>query len=199
MTRAKDWLELVRLPNLFTAITDVLAGYWLVSASLIISWRLAALCAASACLYAYGIVLNDLADVDIDRVERPNRPLPSGRISTLAARRLMLALALIGLALAAVAGLDPTIEAPGFVVDGYDWRPVAVAAALIVVISAYDLKSKGTFAGPINMGLCRGLNLILGMCAGWWLSYNIGLLAIGAMTLYVASLTYFGADEVKRS
>ena len=65
MTRTKAWLELVRLPNIFTAMTDVLAGYWLVSTSLILSWRLGALCLASACLYAYGIVLNDIADVDI--------------------------------------------------------------------------------------------------------------------------------------
>lgn len=197
--RAKAWFELVRLPNIFTSITDVMAGYWFVSSALIVSWRLIALCLASGCLYAYGIVLNDIADIEIDRRERPNRPLPSGRISIRAARRLMVALAITGIALAALAGLDTTVESPGFVVDGFDPRPLGVAVALIVAIASYDLLAKGTVLGPLNMGACRGLNLILGMCAGWWFTHDIGLLAIAAMVLYVASLTYFGFSEAERS
>lgn len=199
MNRTKAWLELVRLPNLFTAMTDVLAGYWLVSDRLIVSWRLAALCLASAGLYAYGIVLNDIADIEIDRRERPDRPLPSGRIAIQGALKLLISLAVAGIALAALAGLDPTIESSAFVVDGFDWRPVAVAVALLALISSYDLLAKGTPFGPINMGACRGLNLILGMCAGWWFTPDVGLLAVGSMVLYIASLTYFGADEVIRS
>ncbi|MCB9852481.1 MAG: UbiA family prenyltransferase [Phycisphaerales bacterium] len=196
MNRTKAWLELVRLPNIFTAITDVLAGYWLVSDRLVVSWRLVALCFASACLYAYGIVLNDIADIDVDRAERPDRPLPSGRIMVRSARRLLLGLAIVGIALAAIAGLDPTVESSAFPVAEFDWRPTAVAIALLAVISSYDLKTKGTILGPLNMGACRGLNLVFGMCAGWWFTTDVGLLAVGAMVLYVASLTYFGTDEV---
>lgn len=199
MTRLKPWFELVRLPNTFTAMADVLAGYWFVSGRLVFSWRLAALCLASACLYAFGIVLNDLADIAIDRTERPARPLPSARISLRAARRLLLVLAVSALALAAIAGLDQTVEWIGFPVDGYDWRPLAIALALMASIGAYDLGTKGTYLGPLNMGACRGLNLVLGMCAAWWFTSDIGLVAVCAMVLYVASLTYFGADEVDRS
>ncbi len=199
MNRTKAWLELVRLPNIFTAITDVLAGYWFVSGPMLVSWRLVALCLASASLYAFGIVLNDIADIEIDRVERPNRPLPSGRISVAAARRFASWLAIIGIALAVAAGFDTTQESPGFIVEGIDWRPAVIAVALAAAIAAYDLLAKGTRLGPVNMGACRGLNLILGMCAGWWFTPDIGLLAVGAMTLYVASLTYFGVDEAGKS
>ena len=38
------------------------------------------LVAASVFLYLAGMVLNDVYDVEIDRRERPDRPLPSGRI-----------------------------------------------------------------------------------------------------------------------
>lgn len=199
MTRIKPWLELVRLPNIFTAIADVIAGYWFVSDRLLFSWRLAALCLASACLYAYGIVLNDITDIETDRNERPNRPLPSGRVSMRAAMRLVVVLAVAALALAALAGLDPTVEWRGFVIGGYDWRPIVATIGLIFAISSYDLVTKGTYLGPLNMGVCRGLNLVLGMCAGWWFTTDIGLLAVVAMVLYVASFTYFGVEEVDRS
>ena len=69
-----------------------------------------------------------------------------------------------------LAGLDPTVESPDFEKTGYDWRPIAVSAILIAAIACYDFFSKGTVFGPLNMGLCRGLNLALGMCAGWWWS-----------------------------
>ena len=75
------WLELCRLPNVFTALADPLAGALLAGAS----WKngpgLVLLMLASGCLYTGGIVLNDWHDIEKDRVERPDRPLPSGRVS----------------------------------------------------------------------------------------------------------------------
>ena len=50
--RARAYLELVRLPNLFTTPGDILAGYLIVSRGVDISWRdLGILMAASVCLY----------------------------------------------------------------------------------------------------------------------------------------------------
>ncbi len=40
----------------------------------------ALLVGASACLYEAGMALNDVFDVEIDRQERPDRPIPSGRV-----------------------------------------------------------------------------------------------------------------------
>ncbi len=192
--RMKPWLELVRLPNVLTAVADVAAGYWLVSASLLFTWRLAALCVASACLYAFGIVLNDLADIEVDRRERPARPLPSAALSIPAAQWLARVLAFTALLMGIAAGFDAG-DAGRALGASYDSRPVAVVALLIAAIASYDLFTKGTPLGPLNMGLCRGLNLILGMCGGWWFSVDIGLLTVFAFTLYVASLTWFGGQE----
>ena len=43
--------------------------------------RAAGLAAASSCLYLAGMALNDYADRDVDAVERPGRPIPSGRVT----------------------------------------------------------------------------------------------------------------------
>ena len=61
--RARAYLELVRLPNLFTAVGDIVAGYLIVSRGQDVSWRdLIVLMLASVCLYAGGVVLNDYFD-----------------------------------------------------------------------------------------------------------------------------------------
>ncbi|MEU0219817.1 SCO3242 family prenyltransferase, partial [Streptomyces sp. NPDC006265] len=96
-----------------------------------------------------GMALNDWADRDVDAVERPHRPLPSGRIRPAAALTAACALTGAGLALAAGAG-----------------RPaVAVAAPLAATVWAYDLGLKHTPAGPVAMGAARGLDLLLGAAA----------------------------------
>lgn len=197
MKRIKPWLELVRLPNCFTAMTDVLAGAWLVGA-FAFSPVLALLALSSAYLYAFGIALNDVADVEVDRVERPNRPLPSGRVSMSAARRLMAVLLIAGLALVGGAGWLQSSSA-NIVASFSLLQLLLVGLALVGAIASYNLLAKATFAGPAVMGLCRALNLMMGMSLGWRLGWNDGLLPIAAMWLYVASLTYFGRQEAETS
>ena len=78
------WIRLLRLPNHATAVADVLAGWLVVARPRELGWPpVAAWLAIGAglCLYAAGMVLNDVCDVDLDRRERPERPLPSGRIA----------------------------------------------------------------------------------------------------------------------
>nr|WP_236711749.1 UbiA family prenyltransferase [Streptomyces azureus] len=104
---------------------------------------------SSLCLYEAGMALNDWADREVDAVERPHRPLPSGRIRPAAALTAACVLTGAGLALAARAG-----------------RPaLAVAAPLAATVWAYDLTLKHTPAGPVAMGAARGLDLVLGAAA----------------------------------
>jgi len=78
-------LALVRLKNLLlaaagVAIGGVLAqGAWRISAA--VAWAMA----SAVLLAAAGNVANDLFDRDADRVNRPDRPLVSGRVSERAA------------------------------------------------------------------------------------------------------------------
>lgn len=199
MNKIRAYFELVRLPNAFTAVADILAGFWLVRGALEWSWQLAALVTASATLYVAGIVFNDLRDIEIDRGERPHRPLPSGRIDRRHALRLAVVLSILGVTLATIAGFigDGIVEgATGVPVE---YRPGLVAVGLLAAILAYDFVFKGTPFGPLSMGLCRGLNLLMAMSVGWMFQLDLGLLVIIALVHYTASLTYFGFEETRRS
>lgn len=172
------YLELVRPANVATALGDVLAGFAVagLSPASALPWLLL----ATACLYAGGIVLNDVFDREVDAVERPERPLPSGRVT---ARH---AAALGGLLLAA--GILAATLATR------DAAAVAVATALAVLL--YDGWSKKyRVLGPVNMGLCRGLNLALGMAA---VPGTIGAfwpLCLIPLT-YIAGVTILSRGEV---
>ncbi|MCO6457924.1 MAG: UbiA family prenyltransferase, partial [Pirellulaceae bacterium] len=78
--RVLDYLRLLRIPNVFTAVADVTMGFLVVHGGLQPWPAFACLVAASCLLYLAGMVLNDVFDIEVDRRERPERPLPSGRI-----------------------------------------------------------------------------------------------------------------------
>jgi 4-hydroxybenzoate polyprenyltransferase len=156
MVRLKDLLELIRLPNVFTAPADVAMG--LAAAGASFEPRYGLLFGASALAYAGGMALNDAEDAELDAVERPNRPIPSGRISRTAAR-LIAALCLGGaMGLAALVGLPSLIA----------------ASILVLCIVVYDVWAKRTTVGPVVMGLCRFFDAGLGVSVG-----ALGMHAIG--------------------
>ena len=146
----KHYLQLVRAPNLFTAVTNVFTGCAAASAAAPAPTAVVLLALSSACLYAGGIALNDWCDLDVDRAERPTRPLPSGRITP--RRALILAIMLItaGLAFAAAVGAMAALT----------------ASAIALLAATYNLGIKSVrIAGPLNMGACRFGNVLLGACA----------------------------------
>ena len=153
-----------------TAAADSLAGWLLATGRLAEPARWLPLTAASMVLYASGTALNDVFDVEIDRAERPGRPLPSGRVSDKTAAWLGGLGLLIGPALAlasgsvasAYRGSDPRALYPG-----------------------YNAGLKHTWLGPLFMGACRGLNLLLGMSHAQALGGPIAWFAAVAYGLYV--------------
>jgi 4-hydroxybenzoate polyprenyltransferase len=172
---------LLRIPNVFTAFANVVAGVCLVRGG---SFQLRdiALVLASGALYSAGMVWNDYYDREVDAHERPDRPIPAGEISETAALLLGTFLLLSGLGLAAWHGL----------------RPLLVAAALAAAILLYDASMKSTPFGPLSMGVCRALNVLLGLSAGDIQQLRLGLLplALGIFTLLITQLSrheVFGA------
>ncbi len=179
------WLQLARVTNLPTAWADVLAGYLLLGqpeeTSHWIAWAL--LLAASSALYTAGMVLNDVADVEEDRRQRPERPIPSGHIPWQTARGVGWALLALGAGMAFLAGaLQGT------------WRPGLVALALAGLVVAYDFGLKRLWLGPLALGGCRALNLLLGASV-WALDAPAALAVAGALGLYVAGLSWFARQE----
>ncbi|MFJ1803581.1 SCO3242 family prenyltransferase [Streptomyces sp. NPDC088180] len=145
--RLRAWAELLRVSALFSVPGDALAGAAAVGRGPGRGTALAM--GASLCLYEAGMALNDWADRDEDAVDRPHRPIPSGRISPAAALGAAGVLTAAGLALAARAG-----------------RPaLGVATGLAATVWGYDLHLKHTQAGPAAMAAARSLDLLLGATA----------------------------------
>jgi UbiA prenyltransferase family len=183
------YVQLLRLPNVFTAMADVAMGYLFTHDAS--DWRstlagAAPLLLASALLYMAGMVLNDVFDVEVDRVERPERPLPSGRIPVGQARWIGFELLVFGgLAGAAVSFWS------------HDPRPAAVAIGLAALILIYDGLLKQTPLGPLAMGGCRFLNVLLGMSAAsqpWRTANYIVAAGIG---VYIVGVTWFARGEAQ--
>jgi 4-hydroxybenzoate polyprenyltransferase len=176
------FLQLVRLPNVVTAAADSLAGWLLVTASPSDLSRWLLLGSASMILYACGTALNDVFDLEEDRNERPGRPLPSGRFPARSAAWLGGLGLVVGPALAL---------ASGSLVSGI------VAAALAGCILAYDAGLKRTPIGPVFMGGCRGLNLLLGMSHAPELGGPVAWGAAAMYGLFVAGITVVSRSETR--
>ena len=174
------YLRLMRFPNIFTAMADVLAGYLIVLGSRIHWFDLFGLLLSTSGIYAGGCVLNDFFDRKVDARERPFRPIPSGRVSSPEAVLLTGILFGIGLIGAILVG----------------WRSLLIATLLVLLAISYDGLTKGIgIVGPLNMGACRSCNLVLGMSPAVSLGSSAMIFA-GISLIYVFALTTLSRFEV---
>jgi len=169
-------LRLMRPANLVTAAADVLAGSAIVGAGRdSLGWRVG----AGVCLYAGGVVLNDFFDRNLDAVERPERPIPSGKVPASVAAMLGALLLLAGIA----AGFQAST------ITGI------LAASIAGLVLLYDIAAKHHALGPIVMGSCRGLNLLLGLAAVPAALPHLWFLALLPLA-YIAGITTLSRGEV---
>jgi hypothetical protein len=172
------YLVLTRPANVITAISDILAGVAIVGildSSSQSNLNIILLCLATAGLYAGGIVFNDIFDLETDKTERPERVIPSGKLSLKEALVFGFILFLFGISFA----LNVSYLS-GFIAS-------CIAAFALI----YDKFAKHhILAGPLTMGLCRGLNLLLGMSVlannilpEFWMMAFIPIIFIAAITL----------------
>jgi 4-hydroxybenzoate polyprenyltransferase len=179
-SRALALAQLVRLPNVFTAFADIL-----LAASVVGLFAqpvpLALLLCASGCLYLSGMAWNDFFDRHDDAKTRPTRPLPSGRIRPRTAALIATGLMLAGVAL-------------GFAVNTTVGLVAVVLAGMIVL---YDAVLKHYWVGPVGMGACRFLNVLMG-CLAVPLADDRETLPFhvaGVVGLYIVGVTWFARTE----
>ncbi len=191
------WLRLLRAPNVFTAIADIAMGYLVVQKSFEPWGLFASLALSSTFLYTAGMVLNDVFDFAVDAQERPFRPLPSGQVSLSLARTIGYTLLVAGILFGCLAGIlySPTSVA---------WRPAALAILLAGSVVLYDGFLKRLLIGPLGMGLCRFLNVLLGMSiapsAGSFLGFEAQhLLPAAGIGVYIVGVTIFAKGEAGQS
>lgn len=179
----KAFLSLTRPANLVTAIADVLAGMAIAGFfqdSTPVPAPVGWLCLATVGLYGGGVVFNDVFDAELDAVERPERPIPSGVVSKAAATGLGVVLLAIGIGASFMVNQTAGL----------------LAIAITVASLVYDRFGKhNKLLGPLNMGLCRGLNLLLGVSIlpGQVMPWAwVGLVPI----IYIAAITMISRGEV---
>jgi 4-hydroxybenzoate polyprenyltransferase len=180
--KIKAFIELMRPANVITALTDILAGMSIVGFLFNLSEidSVLFLGISTMCLYAGGVVFNDLFDHALDQIERPERALPSGRIKKNEAIFGGIVLLVIGI----------------FCAFWQSNLSGIIAVFITVLALFYDWRGKHmTIFGPLNMGLCRAFNLLLGMSV-----YEIGVFNYGYLILipfiYIAAITLVSRGEV---
>lgn len=195
MKSVRAHIRLMRPANIITAVADIMAGFSVSGAALQLLYlegnlwtselliSLLWLCLSTIGLYGGGVVFNDVFDAELDRVERPERPIPSGQASVRSASMLASILLLLGILAAWQVSMFSGL--------------LAIAVAALAVL--YDAWGKHQLIfGPVNMGLCRGANLLLGvsivppMVAEFW---YIGLVPV----IYIAAITMVSRGEVHGS
>lgn len=187
------YLQLTRPANLVTAIADILAGFAASGAMITLSglppadwWgqppvvTLSWLVLSTVGLYGGGVVFNDVFDADLDRVERPERPIPRGDASVRGGGTLGTALLAVGILAAAQVS----------------WLSALIASAIAGLAVLYDAWGKHqSLFGPINMGLCRGGNLLLGVSAVSTALPTLWFLSL-IPVVYIAAITMISRGEV---
>ncbi|GBE91883.1 UbiA-like protein EboC [Nostoc cycadae] len=175
------YLQLLRPANIITAWADIMAGFaasgYFAEANLTpLLW----LILATTGLYGGGIVFNDVFDAELDAEERPERPIPSNRASRTGATLLGSVLLMVGV----VAAVQVS------------WLSGIFAIAIATAALLYDAIAKHhPILGPINMGLCRGGNLLLGVSVVPAALENYWFLALITI-VYIAAITILSRGEV---
>lgn len=192
------YLQLLRIPTVFTAMADIVLGFVLTHHYLygplassetdsLIGWNhplaFLGLLLTSCSLYLAGMVFNDVFDRKQDAAERPGRPIPSGRVSVRSATILGIILMSVGLIASAF-------------VSGVSFQ---VALLLVAAILGYDSVLKRTPLGPLAMGSCRCLNVLLGgSLQSAWVPHMVSLPLLAAavgLGLYITGVTVFARTE----
>lgn len=186
MTALRDYAQLMRLPAMFTVVSNVTAAYlvaadyWGSTADEIgavgaLSFALTLL--TSLCLYHGGMVLNDCWDLETDRSERPDRPLPAGAVRVRTAWFLGWGLLVCGPALAYLVSVQTFV--------------IAILLALAIV--AYDSGQRQGWLPALNMGACRYLNWIMAISAVG-IDWKLALVPVPVF-LYVVAVTLISQEE----
>ncbi len=173
-------LVLGRVSNLPTVWSNCLAGWLLSGGGSIGSLLLVSL--GATCLYIGGMYLNDAFDVEFDRLNRKERPIPSGAISVGDVWGYGMAWLLVGLALLFF------FNAPTF----------ALAVALLLCILLYDAVHKAVAFSPVIMAFCRFFLLLMAASAGDRGVTGLAAWTAFALLFYIVGLSYVARSESNR-
>ncbi len=186
-------LQMMRLPNSFTAASNVLLGFAVAMSwdpTLKIDGHLTLASLGAILLYAFGMCLNDIVDVEKDQIEHPERVLPQGRITVRTAQLVATILLIGGLVCLGLA-------APSLIFVG-------IVLCMFVVL--YDVALKPwPVAASGAMGMCRFTCVLIGTVLGatlgkdWESVFRLSALLVPLSYLLlittITAISNFESDE----
>lgn len=182
----KAYLQLIRAPGIFSIVSNVFAStlifHWLNDDSqLFFLTDFLVLLTISICCYQVGMITNDVADIDEDLIDRPFRPITSGRILKSSAITLSIAFSVIALGVAA----------------SYSWSLLGGTFVLLIAIISYNFLTKASLFGSINMAGIRLLNwmLVASLYSQLTLPYLTICLMVFFYTLLVTVISRFETTD----
>ena len=153
----RDWLDLARISNLPTIVTDSLVGIAIgltmeaaAATGFTFQGATIAVIFGMCAFYTAGMVLNGIVDRDVDAIERPNRPIAAGRIRLPWAWTAFIVLMLLGFFLRPTSASTPI--------------PVAVAALIGIWLLAYAHSTRSFILRRLAKIWC----VISIIAALWW-------------------------------
>lgn len=179
-------LRLGRVSNLPTVWTNTIAGIVLVG-GVVEDFRIILIIIALSLSYIGGMFLNDAYDAEIDAVERPERPIPSGQISQSSVFRW--AFAMLAGSIVILLGVGTMF--PG----GTGIWPALSGLCLAGTIVVYNRNHKNNPISPFIMGLCR-VFVYLTAAACFVVPLTVPVfIGAGLLLAYLIGLTYIAKQE----
>ena len=179
MPPLRTLLILGRTSNLPTVWSNCLAGFLLGGGTrwAVFGW----LCLGTTLLYMGGMFLNDAFDASFDRQHRPERPIPSGRISEKSVWRMGCAL----------------LAAGTLCIFWMSRVTLVLAVVLVGCILIYDAIHKAINFAPILMAACRFFLILVAASAGAGVS-GLAIWSALALACYIIGLSYLARKESTR-
>jgi len=187
----KQYAALTRISNLPTCWTNVLTGSAIGSmaaSSPVAILPVIILSVIISLFYMAGMALNDLVDLNIDRQQRPDRPIASGRISPRSVLFFIILLFVTAIGLTLI----------------FFWHCIYFVLVLTAAIILYDITHKRFALSVIFMALCRALIYVISAYAvfgggsnakEFWTSTAI---SSAVLALYIAFMTIIARSENKQ-
>ena len=181
----RGWFQLVRLPHLFTVPGDPLVGFLIAGGMMKHAhgfFPIVAVCIIAFAMSLFGIITNDLADIQIDMTQHPDRPLPRGVVSPRAASYVS--------QLCFLAAVIPSFC--------LGWRFSFVTLVALISIYSYNFYVKyRPKRASVMMAVMRDLTFGLGIL----IVHDISIKRILMLVVYGVGLFlyYCGLNEITRS
>jgi len=143
------YVKIIRPINCIIAFASVLVGAW-IGRDINFSPQLLLAGMILFVVYAFGNIVNDLYDIEIDKINHPERPLPSGKVDKKITKFLALFFLTIAILFSISLGLAPFLLVLG----------------MCILLFAYDIHFKKTILGNAIVSFITGLGFVLGGIVG---------------------------------